>query len=571
MDAGLHARNGPARLSFGPFAIDADRAEVTRDGAALQLRPKTFALLLHLVDRPGKVVGKQELLDAVWPSLIVTDDSLTQAISELRGALDDREQKLIKTVPKRGYLFDVEVRPVRPPQPRTATPAAEPPDPAPTTPRRRRRASVLAVLLLAAAGALGIALRGRGSDAPIGQALVESRSLAVMPFTDLSEPPAPHLAMAVDTGLSTDLGRLADIRVTPRASAAALGTSASVDLERVARELGARHVVTGTVRRAGERLQVTAQLVRTDNGTLLWSDRFEYASAADWLEQRNISARIANQLDLRMRDAVLQQARLAPPNNQAVDHWMRGAYMMSRLLTLDEMLRARQEFQAALALQPDSSHALAGLAHTHLRPVVFRWTDQRQQELDKARRLAEQALAIDPQNQNALLALAGSLMFNGHIAEAMAVTSKHLELNPTDARANGNRAAEYFFSGRWEEALRQVDLAIRLNPLDRAHVTACHVLAATALVPLQRYDEAIARAQLAIDGPRAGAHGLIAAAEAWRGNLDAARAAAAESLKRRPGVTIERLRASRGSKEPAYLAGMEHYYEGLRRAGFPER
>jgi tetratricopeptide (TPR) repeat protein len=343
-----------------------------------------------------------------------------------------------------------------------------------------------------------------------------------------------------------------------------------VDLQRVARELDARHVVTGTVRRDGERLQVTAQLVRTDDGTLLWADRFEYASAADWLEQRDISARIANQLDLRMRDAVLQRARVAPPNNQAVDHWMRGAYMMSRLLTLEEMLRARQEFQAALALQPDSSHALAGLAHTQ-HPVIFRWTDQRQQELDRARRLAEQALAIDAQNQDALLALAGALMFNGHIAEAMAVTSKHLELNPTDARANGNRAAEYFFSGRWEEALRQVDLAIRLNPLDRSHVTAGHVLAGTALIPLQRYGEAIARAQLAIDGPRAGGHGIIASAEAWRGNLDAARAAAAEWMKRRPGITIESLRASRGSKEPAYLAGIEHHYEGLRRAGIPER
>ncbi|HMO49448.1 MAG TPA: winged helix-turn-helix domain-containing protein [Rubrivivax sp.] len=543
---------------------------IRRDGQPLALRPKTFALLVHLADRAGTVVGKQELMDAVWPGLVVTDDSLTQAVSELRGMLDDREQKLIKTIPKRGYLFDAAIRPAPEPEP-----AANPPAPAPPAvsamPPRRRWAAALAVLLLVVAGALGVVAHlGPGGDTPIGQALVESRSLVVMPFTDLSEPPAPHLALAIDTGLSTDLGRLADIRVTPRASAAALGTSASVDFKRVARELGARHVVTGTVRRDGEQLQVTAQLVRANDGSLLWADRFEYASSADWLEQRDISARIANQLDLRMRDAALQQARVAPPNNQAADHWMRGAYMMSRLLSLDEMLQARQEFQAALALQPDSSHALAGLAHTHLRPVVFRWTDQRQRELDRSRRLAEQALAIDPQNQNALLALAGSLMFSGHIAGAMAVTRKHLELYPNDAHANGDLAAEYFFSGRWQEALQQADLAIRLNPLDRAHVTACHVLAATALIPLRRYNEAIARARLAIDGPRAGGYGIIASAEAWRGNLDAAHAAAAEFLQRQPGMTIERLRASRGSKEPAYLAGIEHHFEGLRTAGVPE-
>lgn len=553
------AREGPPRLAFGRFVVDVDRAQVRRDGEPVALRPKTFALLVHLADRGGTVVGKQELMDAVWPGLVVTDDSLTQAISELRGALDDREQRLIKTVPKRGYLFDAAVRPL--PEPTVAAPG----------PRQWRWWVAWAALVLAGAAVFGIARLRSGSDAPIGKALVESRSLAVMPFTDLSEPPAPHLALAVDTGLSTDLGRLADIRVTPRGSAAALGTSASVDFKRVARELGARHVVTGTVRRDGERLQVTAQLVRADDGSLLWADRFEYASAADWLEQRDISARIANQLDLRMRDAVLQQARGAPPNNQAVDHWMRGAYIMSRLLTLDEMLQARQEFQAALALQPGSSHALAGLAHTHLKPVVYRWTDQRQQELDTAWRLAQQALAIDPQNQDALLALAGSLLFNGRIADAMAVTRKHLGLNPNNARANGDLAAQYFFSGRWEDALRQADLAIRLNPLDRMHVTGCHILAATAQIPLRRYDEAIARARLALDGPRAGGYADIASAEAWRGNLDAARAAAAEWLQRKPGTTIERLRASRGSKEPDYLAGMEHYYEGLRRAGVPER
>ena len=251
---------------------------------------------------------------------------------------------------------------------------------------------------------------GSDSDVPIGRTFTESRSVAVMPFDDLSEPPAPHLAQAVDTGLSTDLARLADTLVTPRGSAAALGTSASVDPKRVARELGVCHVVTGTVRRDGERLHVTAQLVRTEDGALLWADRFAYSSAADWLEQRDISARIANLLDLRMRDAVLQQARNSPPSSQAVDHWMRGAYILSRLRTKAELLQAREHFQTALALQPDSAHALAGLAMTHVEAVLYRWTDQRELASDTGARLARQALAIDPQNQDAMVALAGALI-----------------------------------------------------------------------------------------------------------------------------------------------------------------
>ncbi len=308
-----------------------------------------------------------------------------------------------------------------------------------------------------------------------------------------------------------------------------------------------------------------------DDGTLLWADRFEYASAADWLEQRDISARIANLLELRMRDSLLQQAYRRPQSSEAIDHWARGVYIMLKLRTREELQQARQEFEAALALQPDSSHALAGLALFHSSLVVYRWTDERQRELDTAEQLARQALAIDPQNQDALMALARALMFNGRIADATAVTRQHLSLNPNHARANSDLAAEYYFAGRWQDALRQVDLAIRLSPLDRAHVSACHVLAATALIPLQRYDEAIARAQLVLDGPRAGGYGVIASAEAWRGNLEAARTAADEWLRRQPGMTIEHMRSSRGSKEPEYLAGMEHHYEGLRRAGVPER
>ena len=455
MENAWPARKGPPRFSFGRFEVEVDRARVRRDGQPVALRPKTFALLVHLADRAGTVVGKQELMDAVWPGLVVTDDSLTQAISELRGALDDREQQLIKTVPKRGYLFDAAVGPT------------------------------------------------------------------LMPFTDLSEPPAPHLALAIDTGLSTDLGRLADIRVTPRGSAAALGNSASVDLKRVAGELGARFVVTGTVRRDGERLQVNTQLVRTDDGTLLWADRFEYASAADWVEQRDISARIANLLDLRLRDAVFLQARHAPPNNRAVDHWMRGAYLMSSLATRDELQQAQKEFQAALDLQPDSSHALAGLASTHFAAVRHRFTDQREQELQAAERLARQALVIDPQSQDAMSWLAGALMFNGRIAEAMAVTQRQLALNPNHVHANRDLAAELYFSGRWEDALRQLEVAIRLNPLDRRNLASAHSMAATALIALQRYDEAIARARLVLDGPGKGGHGIIASAEAWRGDLEA--------------------------------------------------
>jgi len=577
MELGLPVPSASARQAFGPFVLDVDRAQVTRDGGPIALRPKTFALLVHLAERAGSVVGKQELMDVVWPGLIVTDDSLTQAISELRGALGDREQKLIRTVSRRGYLLDAAVRPAFAPATGMAEPAAEAaiavaPPAVPLRGKRRWVAGALLGGVVAAAIGIGFGFvqHGPAPVAQIGSALTASRSLGVMPFTDLSEPPAPHLAQAIDTDLITDLGRLADTRVVPRGSTAALGTSAGADLKRVARELDVRHVVTGTVKREGEQMQITAQLTRADTGTLLWAERFDYGSAADWVARRDVSARIANVLDRRLNDSALQRGSIAAPNTVAVDHWMRGAYLMPRLKTKDELLQARTQFEAALALQPDSSHALAGLASTYVHAVLYRWTDERKATLQTAERLARQALAIESQNQVAMAVLASSLMFDGRIDEAMAVTRRHLALNPNDARANLDLAAEYYFAGRWEESLHQVEVALRLNPLDGTTLAGCNVMAATALIPLRRYDEAIERARLVLDGPRAGGYGIIASAEAWRGNLDAARAHVAESLKRNPNMTIARFRASRGSQEPAYLAGMDHYFEGLRRAGFPE-
>ena len=111
---------------------------------------------------------------------------------------------------------------------------------------------------------------------------------------------------------------------------------------------------------------------------------------------------------------------------------------------------------------------------------------------------------------------------------------------------------------------------MRLSPLDRLHVAAGRSMVATALIPLHRYDEAIKQSRLILDGPRAGGRQMITSAEALRGNLDNARELAAESLRRFPTLTIARERALRRSKVPAYLEGMDHYYEGLRLAGYPE-
>ena len=171
------------------------------------------------------------------------------------------------------------------------------------------------------------------------------RSIAVMPFTDLSEPKAPHFAEGIMVELITDLGRLRDSLVIASPSSALLGSSADVDVRRVGRELKVRHVLTGSARRDGDRVKLTAQLTRTDTGALLWTERFDYADVASWNWRRDISQRIAATLDIKVDLAMIDQAVQMPRSSAAIDHWMRGAHLLRHFTTRAELQRGTRAFR----------------------------------------------------------------------------------------------------------------------------------------------------------------------------------------------------------------------------------
>jgi TolB-like protein/DNA-binding winged helix-turn-helix (wHTH) protein len=600
----------PHRYAFGSFLLERAQERVLRsDGTPLALTPRLFSALLFFVEHPGELLDKASIMDTVWPGLVVEENNLNQVVWGLRRSLGDdaHGSRFIETVPRRGFRFVAAVavlpadgawpppeEPVarkesaspRDPAPAISTPSADalPPDPktAPGVPIVTRVGPPAgrwsrhwrAVALVSAAGAgtlLALTLFSRSTPPSIEAELADRRSIAVMPFTDLSNPKAAHVAYAVDHELTMDLGRLHNIRVIPRESSAVLGTSDTLDPKRVGRELGVQQVLAGSVRQEGDRLSVTVRLLRTDTGALIWSDRFDYSSVADWAAQHNILATVGNLLDTKVQQSMLERAAQSPPSSAAVDRWMRGTYAMTTLTTREQLVVGRGHFEAALAAQPDSAPALAGLAYTHLREVQRRWSADPKQSLAMAKSLARRALGANPDDQMALLMLTAALNFTGELDEAMTTTRRLLQLNPNNAGANRELAIGFYFQGRWEDALRQIDIAERLNPLDAANMTALHDTAGTALVALHRYDEAVERARRGAATNPSGLVPLIvaASAEAHRNNLAAARQHAAEILKRQPGYWVGRDRASRGSTAPAYLTGMDHVGEGLKLAGVP--
>ena len=381
-----------------------------------------------------------------------------------------------------------------------------------------------------------------------------------MPFADLSEPPAPHLAQAVDMDLTTDLGRLADTRVIARASAAVLGSSANVDVKRAGRELDVRHVVTGSVKRDGEQLHITVQLARTDTGALLWTERFDYVSAADWVAHRDVSGRIANVLDARVDGAALEQARrpVEQRRRRPLDaRRVRPVAPEDPRRAVAGALGVRGRAGRATRLEPCAGRPCGDPCPRGAVPLGGR----PQLDARTAERLARKALEIDPQDQRAMMMLSNALNFNGRLEEAMVVTRRQLVANPNDADSNRDLAAVLYFSGRWEETLRQLEVPLKLNPLDRTNVWKIHSIAANSLIALRRYDEAIERARLAIDSPAGGHLHLAcrrgAARQPGRGAATCRRSAEAPAqLHDRPPTR------ARGSTEPAFVAGMDTSSKG---------
>jgi DNA-binding winged helix-turn-helix (wHTH) protein/TolB-like protein len=598
----------PDRYAFGCFLLERAQERVLRsDGTSLALTPRLFGALLFFVEHPGELLDKSSIMDTVWPGLVVEENNLNQVVWALRRALGDdaHGSRFIETVPRRGFRFVAAVTALSadeawppPAEPVARKESASPSDLAPAVPApladalppdSKTASSVASVAMagppagrwsrhwraaavVSAAGAstvLALALYSRSAPLSIDAELANRRSIAVMPFTDLSDPKAAHVAYAVDHELTMDLGRLQNIRVIPSESSAVLGTSDALDPKRVGRELGVQQVLAGSVRQDGGRLSVTVRLLRTDTGALIWSDRFDYSSVADWAAQHNILATVGNLLDAKVQQSVVERAMLSRPSSAAIDHWMRGTYAMRRSTTREQLMVARGHFEAALAAQPDSVPALAGLAFTHTREVRRRWSADPKQSLAMAKTLARRALAANPNDQRSLEALGAAQNFAGEIDDAMTTTRRLLQLNPNNVAANRELAVSFYFLGRAEDALRQIDVAERLNPLDAANMSSLHDIAGMALVALHRYDEAAERARrgAATDPTNLVPLLVAASAEAHRNNLAAARQQAAEILKRQPGYWAGRDR--RGSTAPAYLAGMEHFREGLVLAGVP--
>ena len=527
------SKERPTAYEVGDVRIDARAAQVRKNGVLLHLEPKAFQTLLFLVERPGELVSKQELLDAVWQDAFVTENALTRVVAQLRKALDDdaREARYIETVPTLGYRFVAPVRPVV----------------SPTATRFRRRAIGLGA---AAAGVLALVVASNLDE--VGPHAIDS--LAVLPLENLSaDPEQAFFTDGMTEALTARLAQIKTLKVISSTSVMTYKDEPRKALAQIAKELDVDAVIQGSVLRAGDRVRITVQLVDAASGRHLWAESYE-GDLQDVLSlQGDVARAIVREVEVELtqeESAILARAR--PVDPEAHDDYLRGRFYMSEAKG-GRFERAVESFDRAIEKDPDFALAYAakaycyfGLgAHGHLPPL---------DAMAKAKELAARALALDPTLDDAHVVLGWLALSSWNWAEAEQAMENAIRLNPNSSPAHEAYAWYLSVMGRHDEAIDRAKRAVRLNPIDlgpRATLARFYFHA-------RRYDRAVEELKeiLQVDPDFVLAYTILEWVYVRRGMYDDALAAKREEL-RRIGTSSEEI----SSLQDAYArSGVRGYW-----------
>ena len=516
-----------AVIRFGSFEVDPRAGELRKQGTRIRLQQQPFRILALLLERPGEVVTREELRQAIWPSTEFGsfDEGLDAAIYKLRGALGDSAEhpRFVETLPRRGYRFigalDGSVN----------TSPPESVGHAVSTPKRKSLvlggglAALAALLLIVAVGGLPMRSLGR-TAAPI------IRSIAVLPLANLSGDSAQeYFADGMTEAIITRLGKSAGLRVISRTSAMHYkGTRET--LPEIGRELQVDAVVEGAVLRAGSRVRVTAQLVETSSDRPLWAETYEQDLRDVLFLEDAVAQAIANEVQIRVSSAPQSLAvsmRARPVDPQAYDLYLRGRAEWNER-TATGFRRSIEYFEQAIRNDSGYAPAWAGLSDAYLGlgaynfvPPTVAWPKAkvaalRAIQLDEtlseahvplaivlqhlewswsdADREFRRAITLNPSNGFAHEVYGHLLSARGQFEAALGEMQRAVELDPLVPERRYSLAATFYRAGRYDEALRHFRLVPDPDALAETH----HLRIAAILERQGRLPEATAERVLAL-------------------------------------------------------------------------
>jgi TolB-like protein len=524
------------RYLFEEYAFDTDRRELHRGADVVSVAPQVFDLLDYLIRNRERVVSKDDLINAIWNGRIVSDAALTTRLNAARSAIGDsgEEQRLIKTLPRKGFRF---VGPVREAQeaadPAIAGNATEPPKPALTLP-----------------------------DKP---------SIAILPFANLSsDPEQDYFADGMVDDIITALSHFKALFVIARNSSFTYKGRA-VDVKQIGRELGVRYVLEGSVRKSANRVRITGQLVDTATGAHLWAERFDGGLGDIFDLQDQVTESVVGAIAPAVEKAEIERARRKPTESlDAYALYLRGLarfYQFGNRQANDEALRL---FNSATKLDPDFASAYGRAASCYAFAKMNGWITDTANDIAEVTRLAQRAVELGKDDAFALAASGWALAYVVRDLElGAALIDRALGLNSNLAEAWSYGGWVKNFLGEPEAAIERFARAMRLSPLD-PRVTVMRGGTAFAHFFLGRYDEAASWAAKALqDSPDfQGGLRIAAASNAMAGRPEQAHKAMARLRQLNPVLRVSTLKDVLGPYRRA--EDLSRLEEGLRRAGLPE-
>ncbi|GEO37610.1 hypothetical protein SAE02_17580 [Skermanella aerolata] len=523
---------------FEDYLLDLDRRELSRGADAIATGPQAFDLLVYLVRNRERVVGKDDLLDAVWDGRIVSESTLTSHINAVRKAVGDNgeEQRLIRTIARKGFRFVGDVREIR------------------------------------SSNGFGALRTGiLNSDEPPAHALAlpDKPSIAALPFLNLSgDPEQEYFADGIVEDIISALSRIGWLFVISRNSSFTYKGRA-VDVKQVGRELGARYVLEGSVRKAAHRVRITGQLIDATTGAHLWAERFESALDDIFELQDQVAESVVGAIAPQLERAEIDRAKRKPTESlDAYDYYLRGMANFHQR-TREAVGEALPLFHKAAELDPDFASAYGMAAWCHFWRKINGWMTDPADEAAEGARLARRAVDLGANDAVALTRGGHALgHFGGDLDGCIALLDRALVLNPNLSAAWYLGGFQRISRGEHDDAIERIAHAMRLSPLDPEMV---RMQAGTAMAHLfaGRFDAASSWAEKAMrDLPGfLLAAGIAAASHALAGRTDEARQVLRHLRGLDPELRISNLKDWVLLRRPEDLAV---FTEGFRKAGLPE-
>ena len=589
-------------LKINGCSIDTDAYELRRNGELVPVEPQVFDLLVFLLKSPDRVVTKDEIIEHIWSGRSVSDAALSSRIKAVRQAIGDdgASQTCIRTIHRRGFRVVAPVTINDVPAARlSSSDTAGTPDPLlDQTPAVsmsgaikdrilatiRTRSSAIATIALVAvtlvAATLGAASwyafssSARVSVSPTFR-MPTGPAIAVLRFQNpASDPALTFLEGALTEEIATQLTRFSELRVS--AHTPTLDTDNKVALSDLGRKLRVEFLMQGSLRRAGERVRSSAQLVRVADGTLLWAENYEYTLTPEHIfsVQDDIASKVVAAVASFSTGAItrqtLSQARGKPPRAlSAYECTIRTNEMMLAGFSADTHLASRTCLEATVKTEPDYAAAWAMLAWVHTLEYsqdmnTRAGLDPRELALAAARR----AIALAPANPMSRFAMARASYLARDLEVFYAECEHALRLNPHEPFLLGNIGNWLAFSGRWDEGVAMVRKAIALNP--KVYPRWWHAALGKNHFRKGEYREALGEFKN-MNLPNWWWNQVeLAYTYGQLGEMDNARAAVSKLTELYPGFDLEKaaLEHLKFSFEPSYI---ERAIEGLRKAGVPQK